>query len=382
MILLQKYEPQVIQDEVHFRQFAAHEELLKILDFIELPEEIKLTENQNSAILRTYYANALDHNLVDIKTVKYLCQHKIRGKGINERAVDQFIQAEEWLNTQLDKPLHVSMLYQLQQILILNLYNNRDDINLFSNYVARVPEKLSPTAETELEELFEFMNHDSEFHPVVQSWILHFRLLSIRLFGEASVRIACLLQQFWLRKKSMDVSGLLSVEHELYLNRQDYASCFGEQATIVDLQAQVEFGMRCYADQLNRIKLLLRSYFRKQVDFDKLNSRQKNIMNYVFERGFRLKEFDDSVLNKRQKLIMYIIQHKGFLSTKELVNEFECNRKTIQRDFNALVDQNLVKVISQGAGLKYAVNLTERKHDGLLKYQSEWVIDELPVIEE
>jgi predicted HTH transcriptional regulator len=134
--------------------------------------------------------------------------------------------------------------------------------------------------------------------------------------------------------------------------------------------------MELFGNQVDRLKQLLRSYFRKQVDFEKLNARQKNIMNFVFERGYRLKDMDASILNNRQKLIMYIIQNRGFISTKELVNEFECNRKTIQRDFSVLTDNNLVKVIGRGAGLRYAVNLTERKNEGLLKYQSPLVIEE------
>lgn len=373
MILLHKYEPQVILEDIHYLNFHQQEELMKIAEFIELPENIRQIEQQNSAILRTYYANALDHNLIDIKTVKYIYNQNIRGKGIAERSVAQYSKAEQWLQTQVSQPLSISILYQLQQLLILNLYNNQDEVNLFSSQNLRSPEKLSISAEMEIEALFEFMNNDNDYHPVVQSWILHFRLLNIRMFSEAQTKIASLLQQFWLRKKGMDIDGLLSIEHELYLNKNDYQNHFGEDATITDLQSQVSFGMELYAEQLKRIKYLMRSYFRRQVDFDKVNSRQKNIMNYVFERGFRLKEFDDSVLNKRQKLIMYIIQQKGFISTKELVTEFECNRKTIQRDFNALADLNLVKIIGQGAGLRYSVNLEEKKHDYLQKYQSELV---------
>lgn len=376
LILLHKYEPQVAIGEDHLILFRQQEELMKIFDFIELPPNLQLIEQQNSAILRTYYANALDHNLIDIKTVKYIYHKNIRAKGLAERSIELYCKAEQWLDTQLNEPLSIGMLYQLQQFLILDLYNNREDVNLFSTQKLRSLEKLSPSAEIELEELFDFLNNDAEYHPSMQSWLLHFRLLHIRLFSEAQTKMASLLQYFWLRKKGMDAAGLLSITHELYLCKNDYQNYFGEEASITDIQSQVQFGMNLLAMQIRRIKLLLRSYFRKQVEFEKMNARQKNIMNYVFERGFRLKEFDEKVLNKRQKLIMYIVQHKGFISTKELVNEFECNRKTIQRDFNALVDQHLVKIIGMGAGLRYSVNLEERKHDLLQKYQTDWVATE------
>lgn len=173
--------------------------------------------------------------------------------------------------------------------------------------------------------------------------------------------------------------GLLSLEHELYINKTEYQVYLGENRDVEKIAApeeeSISFGMQIFANQILRLKTLLRTYFRRQVEFDKLGPRQKNIMNYVFEHGYLLKEYDDNVLNQRQKLIMYIIQHRGFISTKELVSEFECNRKTIQRDFTTLLELNLVKVIGKGAGLKYAVNVTEHKHKYLNKYQSPLVVE-------
>jgi hypothetical protein len=46
-------------------------ELCKIYEFIDLPDNIRNIEKVNSAILRNYYSNALDNNLLEIKTVKY-----------------------------------------------------------------------------------------------------------------------------------------------------------------------------------------------------------------------------------------------------------------------------------------------------------------------
>jgi Fic family protein len=363
-----------------------YSELLKIYDFIDLPDNVKVMEQTNSKILRAYYANAIDYNLVDIKTVKYIVEGKIKPKALNERGIEQYVKAEEWLQTQLDEPLKVNMLYQLQKILILDLYNNREDINLFSANATRSPEKLTTAVEMELESLFEYMNHDTEHHPIIKGWVMHFRLLNMRLFSEAKSKIASLLQGYWLQKNQATLHGLMSIEHELYAARNDYQNFLGESRDIeryvATEQEQLDFGMMMFGNQIERLKTLLRSYFRQQVEFDKLNARQKNIMNYVFERGYRLKEFDNAVLNQRQKLIMYIIQHRGFISTKDLVSEFDCNRKTIQRDFATLLELNLVKVIGKGAGLRYAVNVTENKHDYLSQYQSSLVAEDTDNTEE
>jgi Fic family protein len=382
MILTHKYEPLVALAEKHFNVIRKHDDLNKIIEFIDLPENIRQIEQQNSRILRTYYANALDHNLLDIKTVKYLLNKNIKPKGISERAVDQYAKAEGWMDENVQEPLQVSMLYQLQKLLITEVYNHQDNFNLFSNNNLRQPERLSIETEMELESLFAFLNEDHEFHPIHQSWILHYKLVSMPIFSDAKTRIACLMQKFWLKKKGYDLNGLICIENELFNEKNNYlqmlesmpSSDTYEDPSFAD--AYIDFGMQIYESHLRNVKLLLQSYFRKQIDFDKLNPRQKNIMNYVFERGFKLKEMDDSVLNKRQKLIMYIIQNKGFISTKELVNEFDCNRKTIQRDFTTLTELNLVRVIGQGAGLRYAVNLADSVNETMKKYQPAFLTEQ------
>ncbi|MDZ4668998.1 MAG: DeoR family transcriptional regulator [bacterium] len=375
MILINKYEPIISIDEAFLHCVQEQIELSKIFEFIDLPDGIRNIERVNSAILRNYYANALDNNLLDVKNVKYLVNKNLRASNMAERAVEQYQKAEQFVTEQLHEKLSIEFLGQLQKIIVDDLYQNNKEINLFSSQNSRLPERLSMETEMELESLFEFLNNDTEFHPIIQSWILHFRIMSIPLYSEAKSKFANLLQLFWLKKNKMDMHGLLCLEHEIYINKINYDEIINNAILGQEngLNEQIAFGLQLQEMQLGRLKDLFRNYFRQQVDFDKLNPRQKNIMNYVFERGYKLKEIDDSILNKRQKLIMYIIQHRGFISTKELVNEFDCNRKTIQRDFQLLLDLGLVKSIGAGAGLRYCVNLHEKGNPLLEKYQADFV---------
>ena len=391
MILINKYEAALSIDEVFVQCKHQHDELVKILDFIDLPPNIKELEKQNSTILRNYYSNALSHNLLDIKTVKYIVNRNITPNGLSERSIYQQQKAEDFLNSKLYEPISLSLIYQLQKILIAELYNRNGESTLFNGNNFKQPEKLCAESEMELDSLCEFLNSDNEFHPIIQSWMLLFKILGLPMFSEGKSKIASLMQNFWLKKHGMDLQGLLSIEHDLYLNKNDYQKFFYENRRrdlapnedAYSLNDQISFGLNLHSAQLSRIYNLLQTYFRKQVDFDKLKPRQKNIMNYVFKRGYRLKEIDESILNKRQKLIMYIIQHRGFVSTKELVSEFECNRKTIQRDFTYLLDTKLVKVIGQGSALRYALNLNENNESSLNDYQSEYLksTDEIPQID-
>jgi len=381
MILINKYEAAINIDEAFLKYQHQYEELKKIFSFIDLPESIIENEQQNSSILRNYYANALDHNLIDVKTVKYILNKNIRPTGGNEKAVYQYFLAEQYLFNNTQQPLSLALIYQLHKILISDLYIQNPESNIFNVNSFVQPEKLHDETELELENLFDFLNDDNEFHPIIQSWMLHFKILTLPMFSESKNKFASLLQSFWLRKNDMDLNGLLSLEHELYIKKNEYLTYFLEYKNEENLSheqhlnEQISFGLKLHANQLTRLHQLLQTYFRKQVDYDKLTSRQKNIMNFVFERGYKLKEIDDSILNKRQKLIMYIIQHRGFVSTKELVSEFECNRKTIQRDFMHLLDLNLVKVIGQGSALKYSLNLDNHKKEAINDYQSKYIKD-------
>lgn len=381
MILINKYEAAINIDEAFLKYQHQYEELKKIFSFIDLPESLIENEQQNSSILRNYYANALDHNLIDVKTVKYILNKNIRPTGGNEKAVYQYFLAEQYLFNNTQQPLSLALIYQLHKILISDLYIQNPESNIFNANSFVQPEKLHDETELELENLFDFLNDDNEFHPIIQSWMLHFKILTLPMFSESKNKFASLLQSFWLRKNDMDLNGLLSLEHELYIKKNEYLTYFLEYKNEENLSheqhlnEQISFGIKLHANQLTRLYQLLQTYFRKQVDYDKLTSRQKNIMNFVFERGYKLKEIDDSILNKRQKLIMYIIQHRGFVSTKELASEFECNRKTIQRDFMHLLDLNLVKVIGQGSAIKYSLNLDNHKKEAINDYQSKYIKD-------
>ena len=104
MILVNKYEPQISADHAFIDCVRQHDELRNIYEFIDLPEQIRAIEAQNSSILRNYYANALDHNLIEIKTVKYIINKNLRASGLNERAIEVFSKAESLLLESLEQP--------------------------------------------------------------------------------------------------------------------------------------------------------------------------------------------------------------------------------------------------------------------------------------
>src|SRR6185436_19756395 len=110
MILINKYEPIISIDEAFIKCVNDHIELCKIYEFIDLPDNIRNIEQQNSSILRNYYANALDNNLLEIKTVKYLINKNLRPTTLPEKAVEQYQKAEQFINEQLHEQLSLPFL--------------------------------------------------------------------------------------------------------------------------------------------------------------------------------------------------------------------------------------------------------------------------------
>lgn len=375
MLLQEKFG---IATEELFVNTSAHEfyfELGNIYKFLELPEKIIRIEQFNSSASRSYYANALERSVADLETLKHLLSKKQQARGYNEKTLFVYREAEEMLLKRTGEPLSVALLKDLHQLVSGEVNKSTNDFDLFTIQYHKLPESLSPIAEVELNELFAFVNTNRELDPLSLSWILHFELLRIQPYNSDAPVLTRLLHYFWLSKHNLTVDGLLALEHELYLNRHHY---FELQQTLGEANAAcfnqyIRFGTLIFMQNLERIKLMLRHYFRKQVEYDDATPRQRNMMNFVFERGYKLKLFHEGTLNKRQELIMYIIHHKGFCSTKELTEEFGCNRKTIQRDFTDLLTFNLVRTIGNGSSLRYAVSIKENYNEQMAAFMPEFL---------
>ena len=349
-------------------------ELGNVYRFLELPEKVIRIEQFNSSASRAYYANALERSVADLETLKNILNKKATARGYNEKSLYVYREAEEFLLKQQDRPLSVSLLEDLHKQFSSTVNKSTEDFDLFTIQYHKLPEDLSPSVRGELEELFALVNASQETDPVALSWLLHFELLRIKPFGTDAPILARLLQYFWLTHHKLTVEGLLTLEHELLLNRHTYfALQLDEPLTAERLNSIIEFGYQVFDQNLGRIRHMLRNYFRKQVEYEDASPRQRNMMNYVFENGYKLNLYSQGVLNKRQELIMYIIQHKGVVSTKELTEEFGCNRKTIQRDFTDLLQLSLVRTIGNGSSLRYAVSLKNNTSNPYLEFLPDFI---------
>jgi Fic family protein len=363
-------EPDIQLNRDDLSILLGYEKLRKIIDFIQLPEKIISGERNQTMLLRIYFSNAIDNPLTDFTQVIQIIGNNTPPSNKTEQEIASYAEAEKMIMQRTVENISVSMLYDIAEILCKNDPRPTGDGSLYER----------PSYETEmlLDNLFRNLDADN-VHPVVTSWILHFTLLHLHPFGAPTGKIARLLQNFWLQKHNCNLEGLLQPERELYQNKQTYFKLYlgkykeNGVEKAVTLRECLDFGMQMFSNQLKQVEARIKAHFRELHEFNETSSRQKNVLNFVFENGCDFTYTGFEKLSKRQEAIMHLMYKNAFLCTKELSVKFNCNRKTIQRDFSELLGRNMVSILGNGSALKYSVNIKSNKRPELGTYQSKLV---------
>lgn len=345
MNLALQFQPNLNIHEYFDRCINFRDEINNIFHFINLDKCIVEQETKQLLLSRLYFIHALDNIEVDVKKLNInATDDQLLPQ---EKAVIQYHHANTQLSDYLNEPLSISLYQKLYK---LSFQSDNEENATQINHAAL----------KELEILFDFINHDNEFHPLLQAWLLLLKALEYPVFPQAKFRMAVLLFNFWFSKNNLNTCNLINVEEELFLHKEQLMNLTNIYKN-VPLNEKFEFGLNLYHNQLSKIKETLKKCFRKQMGFEKMTPREKNICNFIFEYGYQIKDKEYQTLNSRQKEILNIIKRKGFIGTKDLTSLFDCNRKTIQRDFGMLLQMGLVKVIGAGAGLKYCISMVQNK---------------------
>lgn len=111
---------------------------------------------------------------------------------------------------------------------------------------------------------------------------------------------------------------------------------------------------------MKQLNLALRETYRMNINWSEFNPVQRNLHNWYFDKGYAISNNLKAEWNERQLTIIKFLFSKRTISTRELYGLFNCNRKTIQRDFKELMDSGMVYQERQGSALCYCLNLKEK----------------------
>lgn len=228
-----------------------------------------------------------------------------------------------------------------------------------------------------LMDLDENAKHYTLEEKILSSWFLHFAfLIGLPTLNRQSV-LARYLQGQFLRKHQLDAQGLLSMNLALMPHQKTFqrvAEKFRFKGAIElvksDMNDLIMLGLQIHQQALKEANKVLREIYHDHIEYEDMTPRQRNMVNFFFDEGYKLKKPNMAGLNERQQKIIELIFDNHFSSTKDLSLIFRCNRKTIQRDFNELLEMGLVRQMGNGAALRYTVSIKNKPHHTLENLQT------------
>lgn len=350
-----------------------------VFRFVNLKEDIIEQERLQSALYRVHYSTALEGIEYQFEYVKQLVNNEKKPLEQFEREIMGYHQAEMFLFKRLDQPFDIYLINDMQRVFFIKPTEEQLSDLFTSQLYTYNGVDLSQLYDSGISSLCDFLKDDDQLDPITQSWLIHFFIIMKGPWGKTNGKIARLLQFNWLLKNNLTLAGLLVLDQQLFKFKNHYyelcdkAAKDGKTISLdnpIDFTEYIKFGYGIYNDYLITIKNNLKNYYISNTHFEKSNPRLKNVINYVFEVAGRINFENHFGLNERQENIMRIIYQKGVIQTKELFEIFDVNRKTLQRDFNELYENGLIKITGEGRGVKYTLNIGLPIPEKLQKYQA------------
>lgn len=357
--------------EVKFLQPAqAFSHLQTILQNINIPYLKVKQEVEHLTELRANCAAGLDMQDVSFEQIANNLRLPKELSSELAKKGQLFIQSEKFLNQYMGNNLCMKTLSEFNHYLEVgagtgtSLFNND---TLFSSIPAP-----SVDVNDNLVSLFDELYNKSTMDKVLyNSWLLHHDIIKHAHFFKHKAMVARLLQYSYLKQHNMHLYGMLAIEEMLLKYKAEYSRLLNliEQEDI--LGEFMQFGALMHTKVLKNTEQRIKLLYRTDIGYKKLSPWQRNLSNYLFSKGFDMKlAGNNAELNTRQTEILQIILKDGFVSTKDMVEKFECNRKTIQRDFAELLEANLVRAIGKGSALRYGLSLKDKTNNYLERYQT------------
>lgn len=212
---------------------------------------------------------------------------------------------------------------------------------------------------------------------IIYGWFVHFAILNVLPAFSRHAQLARICQVLYNRFADIDACGTLFLAPEL-LGSQAVYKRIADQLKFKrwddllksDMTSLLNFAVESHDISLRITNQELRETYWKHIEYEDLTARQRNMVNYFFDEGFRYDKPEIRGMNERQEKILDILYQQHFISTKDLSLHFRCNRKTIQRDFNELLDLGVVRQMGQGAALRYTVPIRNNPYHSLERLQN------------
>lgn len=359
----------IVPEAFHF----AMREVEALMDFIDYYEV-------NATLVKPYFLNVhraeleslsgyfnTDNNTIDFENL-------LAGQKDPENDTEQLTtNISNALKTSVSTKEDFSLLYllKLQNELHYGLQHDSAGIGLRMETnslfaIAEEAEKHDPVdkdLKTWLEDLLKTAN-TREIPALIRAWLFHYYFIALKPFEAYNDLLAYIICKRILATEKLDFFNTLNLEQFVF-RAKDFLDIsnllagsedFSERMA-KDLTPYLEACLSGFRNNISAIRNAITDCVRQQLDYISLSPRQKNSLNFWLEKAFYIHKEKLALLTPRQHEIMLLIAKYGTLRNKELVPVFMVDRKTIQRDFNTLLDLKLLEQRGGGRGLKYYINM-------------------------
>lgn len=185
-----------------------------------------------------------------------------------------------------------------------------------------------------MQALVDWINHETEIHPILMSGIAQFQFVHIHPFLDRNGRTARLLSTLYLYQRGYDFKKLFTISEYYDRKRSDYYQAIQSvRQQEMDMTGWIEYFIQGLSTQLQEVK----SLGKQAIEQDVLIKKHR--------------------LSDRQKLaIEYISRHGGIT-----IQQFEdicpdVTRRTLQRELKELLDKDILCTTGATSNLLYDMN--------------------------
>lgn len=320
-------------------------------------EALSINENQKKKIIDTainyeaYYSShiegarsTLEEALRFIKKKKrYTQDESLQMIGNNQRALLYAIK-------QNGKPITHELIYKLQETLTENTHKDRPiTMGKYRHGPVYIVNGLGqviyegPPAEkvySLMDDFINWINNEQNINPLIKAGIVHLYFVHIHPFDDGNGRTARTLSNMVLASSGFQFINMLSLSSYFDHKRPSYYKAIQNVRNHnYDLTYFLIFYMEALLTKISDVK--------KEIE---ISSEIKNIKETI-SKNIYIK------LNRRQiKALRLMIQKDEKITTRKYCKINKCSDETARKDFNILIELDLIEAIGQGRSREYKLS--------------------------
>ncbi|MCY6485507.1 Fic family protein [Clostridium aestuarii] len=334
-----------IKKYISIIETSATEDLFK-----SIPWDVEASVILDSLIDEAYNSSVIEGAFSTKKRTKEMVENNLPPKDKNEQMIINNFDALQYILRNMQNPLNEDMLLSIYKILTEDTLKEDEIVEKYrTDFVGvwdtkrgcfsyKAPDHTK--VQTLMDDLLDFINNNTELHPLIKACIIHFYFVYIHPFFDGNGRTARAISYMYLLQQGYDFFKFFSISNLINEERNKYyTSIENTEVYQSDLTYFIDYYLNMIVKSIQRIK----EQFTKEFG--------KKLLKDLLEKA-------GIMLNKRQtKIINYFITaNKNIMIIDEYKKKNKISYETSRTDLNELVTLGFFKKTKVGKKYVYKFN--------------------------